>query len=295
MNVREQGFLLLTSFLGDPERTPLTVAQFRILTKRVQQMDVPENRKMVASDLMALGYDEAFARKVLALLSQQDLLKAYLQRAKEKGCYPLTRLNPQYPKNLRLRLGLDAPGSLWYKGNLRLLDMPAISMVGSRDLSIANAAFAREAGEQAAKQGFALVSGNARGADREAQDACLAAGGKVICIVADALQSHSEKENILYLSETGFQLPFSSARALSRNRLIHSLGEKVLVAQCNLKKGGTWQGTALNLQNQWSPVFCYDDGTEAAYALKDMGATLILGEALQDLQNLSPEYQTFWN
>lgn len=295
MNAREQGFLLLTSFLGDPERKPLTIPQFRTLTHRVQQMDVPEKREMTASDIVALGYDENFARRILALLSQQDLLKAYLQRAKKEGCYPLTRLNPQYPRNLRLGLGLDAPGSLWYKGDLSLLEMPAISLVGSRNLSIANAAFAREAGEQAAKQGFALVSGNARGADREAQDTCLDAGGKVICIVADALQSHRENDNILYLSETGFNLPFSAQRALSRNRLIHCLGEKVLVAQCSYKKGGTWQGTTANLRNQWSPVFCYDDGTEAACALKDMGGTLILGEALQDLQNLSTEYQTFWD
>ena len=31
MNGKERGFLLLTSHLGDPERKPLTVAQFRQL------------------------------------------------------------------------------------------------------------------------------------------------------------------------------------------------------------------------------------------------------------------------
>ena len=59
MTPREQGFLLLTSRLGDPERKPLTVAQFRTLTKRVQAMAAPEESRMLRpGDLMALGYSE---------------------------------------------------------------------------------------------------------------------------------------------------------------------------------------------------------------------------------------------
>ena len=41
MNPRERGFLLLTGYLGDPERKPLTVAQFRELAKRMQTMEKP--------------------------------------------------------------------------------------------------------------------------------------------------------------------------------------------------------------------------------------------------------------
>ena len=39
MNNKERGFLLLTGHLGNPERKPLTVAQFRNLANRVAQMD----------------------------------------------------------------------------------------------------------------------------------------------------------------------------------------------------------------------------------------------------------------
>ena len=45
MTPREQGFLLLTSRLGDPERKPLTVAQFRTLAKQVQAMAAPEESR----------------------------------------------------------------------------------------------------------------------------------------------------------------------------------------------------------------------------------------------------------
>ena len=36
MTGAERGFLLLTSHLGTPLRRPLTVAQFRVLTERMQ-------------------------------------------------------------------------------------------------------------------------------------------------------------------------------------------------------------------------------------------------------------------
>lgn len=242
MNSREQGFLLLTGMLGNPERKALTVAQFRTLAARVQGMDKPaEDRDLTESDLLGLGYDREFAARVLLLLSQQEQLQWYLQSGKRKGCIPITRLSSGYPQLLREKLGLDAPGSLWAKGDISLLNTPCISLVGSRDLRPDNLAFANELGKQAAMQGYTLVSGNARGADRAAQDSCLAHGGNVISVVADSLTNYTPHPNILYLSENGFDLGFSAQRAHSRNRVIHCLGHKVFVAQSNLQKAAPGQ------------------------------------------------------
>ena len=56
MTAGEEGFLLLTGYLGDPERKPLTVAQFRDLTARARAMSRPEaDRDMTAEDLLAIG------------------------------------------------------------------------------------------------------------------------------------------------------------------------------------------------------------------------------------------------
>ena len=159
-----------------------------------------------------------------------------------------------------------------------------ISLVGSRDLKRINESFAREVGRQAAIQGYMLVSGNAVGADQAAQQACLAAGGSVISVVAGELEGCREKDRMLYLSEDGFDQPFSAQRALSRNRVIHSLGCKTLAAQSGLEKGGTWDGCVRNLRFGWSPVFCFNDGSDAAKRLEQMGATLI---EMHELQNLA--------
>ena len=161
-----------------------------------------------------------------------------------------------------------------------------IALVGSRDLNQENRAFAEEAGRQAALQGYTLVSGNARGADKVAQQACLAAGGMVISVVADSLQNHREKERVLYLSEDGYDEVFSAQRALSRNRVIHGMGAITLVAQATLHVGGSWSGTVRNLQGCWSKVFCFEDGSAASAELQQLGAFPVTHAELSDIPKL---------
>jgi predicted Rossmann fold nucleotide-binding protein DprA/Smf involved in DNA uptake len=277
----------MTSQLGNPARKPLTVAQFRELTQRVSMMDARElSRDVQAEDFKSVGYSTAAAHHLVALLQEEDLLEHYLYQAKKAQCTPLTRASGKYPAAVRQRLGLDSPGVLWAKGDLTFLDLPKVSLVGSRDLQSDNAAFAQEVGRQAALQGYVLVSGNARGADKLAQNACLAAGGKVISIVADSLEEHRLKDNVLYLSEGSFEEGFSAQRAISRNRVIHSLGYVTFVAQAQLRQGGTWDGTEKNLRFGWSPVYCYADESIAQRTLADLGAQAISIEQLSDFSAL---------
>ena len=294
MNPRERGFLLLTSHLGDPERKVLTVAQLRSLALRMQVSEQPmENRDLRKSDLTRLGFDDEFAGRVVSLLAQEDMLDAYLSKAATWNCVPITRVSDHYPQILRQRLGLDSPGCLWARGDVEILNTPAISLVGCRELLEPNREFAEAVGRQAAEQGLTLVSGNARGADRAAQDACLRAGGRVISIVADSL-NRVPPRNVLYLSEDGFDEDFSAQRALSRNRCIHALGRMVFVAQSDLQKGGTWSGTAKNLRFGWSPVVCFRDGSEAASQLEQMGAYQIGMEDLRDLTGIQMPDNLLW-
>ena len=290
----EKGFALLTSHLGNPERKVLTTAQFRTLASRVRQAGVSgEDRELTLEDLTALGYGKDFGARVLKLLSEEDLLKHYISRGNRLGCTPVTRVTEAYPILLRQRLGLDSPGILWAKGNVDIMNTPAIALVGSRELNPENRAFAEAVGSYAARQGLTLVSGNARGADRTAQDACLAAGGRVISIVADELWKADPGENQLYLSEEDYDSPFTAQRALSRNRCIHALGRLVFVAQSGHRKGGTWDGTARNLQFGWSPVACFRDGSAASRELEQMGAYLIGVEDLEDFSGLPEQITIF--
>lgn len=285
MNPLESGFLLLTSQLGNPNRKPLTIPQLRSLAMRVRGGKTPvEDRDIAEGDLVALGYSVEAAQRIIALLEERELLEYYLAKGARLGCMPLTRAGERYPIRVRRCLGEESPGCLWVKGDLTLLSTPCISLVGSRDIAQNNREFATRLGTEAAKQGYTLVSGNARGADKTAQEACLKAGGSVICVVADQQEKQRQRERVLYLSEDGFDCAFSAQRALSRNRIIHSLSPMTFVAQSSMESGGTWSGTTMNLNCHWSSVFCFDDGSRAACALNEMGAHLV---TISDLIHLA--------
>lgn len=283
----ERGFLLLSSHLGEPRRKPLTTAQLRSLADRVRGAHTADvDRDLEFRDLLHLGYGPEMAKRIVSLLSEEDVLDYYLRKGQILGCTPITRVSGDYPLHLRKRLGLDSPGVLWARGDLSLLHQPMIALVGSRELLEKNWKFASEVGRQAALQGYVLVSGNARGADRTAQDSCLAAGGKVISVVADELWKQPVGENVLYLSEDDFEEGFSAQRALRRNRVIHALGLMTFVAQASLHSGGTWDGTVKNLRNGWSPVYGFEDGSDAMLELGQMGLERIDLDALSDFYNL---------
>lgn len=291
-----EGFALLGSHLGDPDRKILTSPQIRTLTERMALLKIEgAERELELSDLRSLGYGESEGFRILGLLEDRQQLQLYLEAGNRQGCHLLTRGEENFPGVLRKRLGGECPCCLFYKGDPEILKSPKISLVGSRDLREENRNFAREAGRQAALHGLTLVSGNARGADRTAQEACLEAGGRVISVVADELCTKQETDRILYLSQEDFDAPFSAARALSRNRVIHALGLLTIVSQCSLRSGGTWSGTAQNLKNNWSICACFRDGSEASLALQDLGAYLIDPEDLSRLTEIQDPQLNFFD
>lgn len=129
------------------------------------------------------------------------------------------------------------------------------------------------------------------GADRTAQEACLSNGGSVLIFPATELVYCPIRKNTLYAAEGGFEFGFSAQRALGRNRFIHAMGEKTLVAQTSFGKGGTWNGSLDNLQHEYSPLFVFDDGSEGARALCSRGATPV--QSLTSLQALTPAQLSF--
>lgn len=289
MNVLEEGVLLLCCRLGDPTEKALTMAQFKELGLRVCASLLSGNhyRELTSGDLRKLGYTEEQAAHILHLLDRQAQLETYLTAGEQLGICPITRLSNDYPASFIRKQAASRPPALFALGNIDLLHKPGVAVVGSRQLQEENRKFAETAGRLAAEEGLVLISGGASGADTAAQEACLAAGGQCVVFVPDRLDRFHPRADVLYISEDGYDIPFSSARALHRNGLIHMLAEKTLAAQCSYQKGGTWQGCTENLKRGWSDLFVYDDGSHAMQALIQLGATGISKlKSLSALENM---------
>ncbi len=272
----------------------LSLAQARELSRRARAAGIGEEdpfRDVTVKDVRRLGYSEYEAGHIVSLLGRERQLDGYLLAAEKADVAVITRLDARFPQRLREQLGARCPAALFCRGDLRLLQRPCISVVGSRHLASPGAQFAAQAGRLAAREGFTLCSGDAMGADRTAQEACLRGGGSVLIFPATELVYCPARENVLYAAEGGFELGFSAQRALGRNRFIHAMGEKTLVAQTGFGKGGTWSGSLDNLQHEYSPLFVFDDKSEGAQALCARGATPV--QALTSLQALTPAQLSF--
>lgn len=294
MKQTERGLLLLCCPLGDPMAGALSLAQARELSRRARAAGIGEEdpfRDVTVKDVRRLGYSEYEAGHIVSLLGRERQLDGYLLAAEKADVAVITRLDARFPQRLREQLGARCPAALFCRGDLELLQSVCVSVVGSRHLASPGAQFAAQAGRLAAREGFTLCSGDAMGADRTAQEACLRGGGSVLIFPATELVYCPIRKNTLYVAEGGFELGFSAQRALGRNRFIHAMGEKTLVAQTSFGKGGTWNGSLDNLQHEYSPLFVFDDGSEGARALCARGATPV--QALTSLQALTPAQLSF--
>lgn len=298
MTARELGILLLCADFAQMELPPLSLRQYLQLQQRVRQSMPPRqpDQMLTPEYLVGLGYGEQMARRICMRMQQSQAVRAMLTHKREQGIWPVVWGSSDYPQRCMERLGSRCPPVLFCSGNPQLLQQTGISLVGARKLRDLGAAFARRVGQMAAAENLVLISGNAVGADRTAQEACLQAGGSVVCFVADTLEKHRAPADgrVLYCSELGFSLPFTASRALSRNRLIHAQGNTVFVAQAALEKGGTWQGTRENLCHGWSDVYLCDDGSAAMQRLAQLGGILLGSASLQSLRRLLPQQASFF-
>lgn len=276
MRQEERTLLLLCCPLGREIR-PLNAREYRELTLTLPAGS-PEPD---AAALLRLGFDCATAQRIEALL--QGSVERYLP----PSVSVVTALSDGFPARLNL-LRNACPPALFCVGETRLLAKPCVALVGSRRIRPENRRFAAAIGTLAAREGFVLVSGGAAGADTAAQEACLAAGGSVICFVPDALLNHPPRANVLYCSDEGYEFAFTAVRALRRNHLIHALAETVFVAQCEHGRGGSWGGAQYNLQHGLSALCVFRDGSEAALSLIAAGAKPLASPPL----SLSALWQT---
>jgi len=139
----------------------------------------------------------------------------------------------------------DAPPLLMAKGNLNLLDRPAVAIVGARNASAAACRFARGLAHDLGQQDLVVVSGLARGIDSAAHDGALDSG--TIGVVAGGVDVFYPPENEARqtaMYERGLVLaempPGTEPRARHfpyRNRIIAGIAGGTIVVEAAPKSG----------------------------------------------------------
>lgn len=190
-----------------------------------------------------------FSSRIACALVNKDYkknLNNYINYMRENDIKILKIFDAAYPHKLKQIYA--PPIVLFAKGNLTVLNEPAIAIVGCRFSSTYGEKVAKEFAYKLSKRNINIISGLARGIDTCAHLGCLQAKGKTIAIMGSGLDViyPTENKNIydeiiknggIIISEyiIGTKpLPENFPR---RNRIISGLSDGVLVVEAKEKSG----------------------------------------------------------
>ena len=169
----------------------------------------------------------------------------------QKGIQILIALEDNYPRALKSTLSFhEIPLVLFYAGNLEMLELISVAIIGSRNATEESLEFTRLAAQYLSEQGANVISGNARGVDRAALEGALNSIGWTTLVLPEGifklskaqmrlLQPKVEAGNVLLLSQFHPNAQWVVSRAMDRNKLVTGLAQVVIVAESNTS-GGTW-------------------------------------------------------
>ena len=223
------------------------------------------------------------ASRPARIYSREDAQRE-LAAAKSAGVTFSALGEPDYP--LRLQMIDDAPPLLAMRGNSAVLEMPMVAIVGARNASAAGVRFAEQLARDLGSEGFAIVSGLARGIDAAAHRASLATG--TVAALAGGHDwiyppEHADlAESILAQGLLVTEMPLGwEPRARDfprRNRLISGLAAGVVIVEA-AKRSGSLITARLALE-QGREVFAVpgsplDPRAEGSNSLLKQGAALV--------------------
>lgn len=296
LDEKDLAALALTSRLVESATKPLSAREFWAL-RRVAEPSTLQG--MTATAIAAeLSIPSDDADRIASLFDRAAGLAIALEKLDHSGIWTITGVGERYPERLRTRLRDSAPVVLHGVGDASILDTDGVGVVGSRDISAEGSRVAREIAVGAAKSGLPVISGGARGVDRDAMNAAVEAGGKVVGVLADALE-HAVTRRGTRRGVAGGQIclvtpympgaAFSVGNAMGRNKIIYGLSRCTIVVASEHETGGTWAGAIDALRKGYGRVASWigPGGGEGNSALVQRGAAGLsdvdrLGELLRE-------------
>ena len=209
---------------------------------------------------------------------------------------PIT--HEDYPKLLKENLKFNAPTVIYTKGNKLLLQEPSIAIVGSRSADVMSLSFTDNIAKSATRNNKVVVSGFAKGVDRQALDSAVGTNGKSIIVLPQGIMTfgsgfkqyfkHIVQGRVLVMSSFAPKAPWSVEFAMARNPIIYGMASEIFVAQSE-EKGGTWSGVIDGLRKKRSIYVRYPEKNEknANLLLIQNGASAV--DISGNILSLSPE------
>jgi predicted Rossmann fold nucleotide-binding protein DprA/Smf involved in DNA uptake len=239
------------------------------------------DRQMSIADFFELSPDEwksNFAltdRQIAELLKAKSSLPNYAflaENMQNSGIEAIPVISPDYSKTMKENLKKSAPPLIYIKGNRQMMQDETVAIVGSRDASAIALQFTDNVAKRVAGEGKVVVSGFAKGVDKQALNSAIETDGRSIIVLPQGIMTfesgirtyykHIIEGNILILSTFHPKAGWGKDLAMARNPIIYALAKEIFVAESKPSRnrqggetqGGTWAG-AIDGLRKGRPVF----------------------------------------
>ncbi|MHC1705887.1 MAG: DNA-processing protein DprA [Bacteroidales bacterium] len=184
---------------------------------------------------------------------------AFLAESLNSEGYELIPISsPEYSKTLKENLkAAHAPALLYVKGNNQIMQEKSIAIVGSRNATDKSLEFTDNIAKLASKEYKVIVSGFAKGVDKQALDSAINYKGQSIIVLPQGIMTFGSgfkkyykqivDGDVLVLSTFFPKAPWKAELAMARNPIIYGLASEIYVAESS-DKGGTWSGVVDGLR-----------------------------------------------
>ena len=227
------------------------------------------DKKMSISDFFLLGESDLKNDFELTEKQIRDLIEVksklpnnsfMAENVSNNGIDIIPVVSPDYAKTLKENLRKSAPVLLYVKGNKQIMQENSIAIVGSRDASDIALQFTDNIAKLASRDFKVVVSGFAKGVDKQALDSAIAHKGQSIIVLPQGIMTFESgfktyykqiiAGDVLVLSVFPPKAGWSKDLAMARNPIIYALANEIYVAeskssknrQGNETKGGTYAG-----------------------------------------------------
>lgn len=220
----------------------------------------------------------------IKICDREDAEREYYA-VKQTGAKLIALGEPEYPE--LLRSNDHSPPLICVKGDVSILAEPAVSIVGSRNASIAGMKLAERFSKELGEAGYVCASGLARGIDTQVHKGSLSSG--TIAVIASGIDIVFPEENVGLAQEIASgkgalitEMPLGwQPRAQDfprRNRIVAGLAHAVLVIEAAKRSGSLITarlGTEMGRHVLAVPGSPLDPRSEGTNQLIRNGATLV--------------------
>ena len=233
----------------------------------------------------------ALAERLVSHAAGQEIDAAHAWAA-QPGNHVLTLADPTYPQ--ALLTAADPPILLYAKGDISLLNRPALAIVGSRNATKQGEANATAFAQVLAGAGLTIVSGLAAGIDAAAHRGALSEAASTIAVIGTGCDriyparneglARDIADHGVILSEFPVGTPPLAANFPRRNRIIAGLARGCLVVEA-AKQSGSLITARLSAEAGREvfaiPGSIHSPQSKGCHALIKQGAKLV--ESAQDI------------